>query len=179
MLSNPFINLFFQVNGKCPANLYNRRIKNISDWLFSKQHLPDGSYKGIGLSIWRYNLGAGSSGQGDSSYISDPNRRTESFLNSDGTYNFEKQKGAKWLIKAAKARGLESLIMFCNSPPVGLTDNGKAFSGICGKSNLAAGKEPDFAEYISRSLQHFEKEGIHFDYVSPVNEPEWAWCRAY
>ncbi len=161
------------------VQLWNDSSRTIAaDWLFSKQLLPDGSYKGIGLSVWRYNLGAGSSEQGDSSYIGDPNRRTESFLNSDGTYNFQKQNGAQWLIKAAKARGLENLVMFCNSPPVSLTVNGKAFSGVCGKSNLATGKEPAFAQYISRSLQHFEKEGIHFDYISPVNEPEWTWCRA-
>ncbi len=159
------------------VQLWNDSARNIvADWLFSKEAQPDGSYKGIGLSIWRYNLGAGSSEQGDSSLIGDPYRRAESFLNADGTYNFRKQLGAQWLLKAAKTRGLENLVMFCNSPPVSLTRNGKAFSGICGESNLAPDKVEPFADYITRSLQYFEKEKIHFNYISPVNEPEWGWC---
>ena len=158
-------------------NLWNDSTRNVAaDWLFSKEVRPDGSYTGIGLSIWRYNLGAGSSEQCNSSYISDPYRRTESFLNGDGTYNFHKQSGAQWLLKAAKVRGLENLVMFCNSPPVSLTRNGKAFSGICGESNLAPDKVDAFADYITHSSQYFEKEKIHFDYISPVNEPEWGWC---
>jgi len=148
-----------------------------ADWLFSKGNNQDGSFKGIGLSIWRYNLGAGSSEQGDSSLIGDPYRRTEGFLNSDGTYDFNKQSGAQWMLKAAKARGLENLIMFSNSPPVSLTKNGKAFAEICHESNLATENYDAFVDYISRSLQHFETQKIHFDYVSPVNEPEWGWCQ--
>ena len=158
--------------------LWNDSTRNIAaDWLFSKEVRSDGSYRGIGLSIWRYNLGAGSSEQGDSSYIGDPYRRTESFLNSDGTYNFNKQTGAQWFIRAAKHRGLEYLIMFVNSPPVSLTTNGKSFSGISGKSNLAPDKVDPFADYIVHSITYFEKDNIHFDYISPVNEPQWGWDR--
>ena len=160
------------------VQLWNDSTRNIAaDWLFSKEVRPDGSFKGIGLSIWRYNLGAGSSEQRDSSYIGDPYRRTESFLNADGTYNFHKQTGAQWLLKAAKARGIENLVMFSNSPPVQLTSNGKAFSGISGKSNLAPVKVEAFADYIVHSIQYFEKNKIHFNYISPVNEPQWGWGR--
>jgi len=148
-----------------------------ADWLFSKKQNSDGSFAGIGLSIWRYNLGAGSSEQGDSSYISDPYRRTGSFLNADGTYNWNKQAGAQYMIQAARERGLEKLVMFSNSPPVSLTLNGKAFSGTCGESNLAPEKNRLFADYIVESVKYFEDRGIHFSYVSPVNEPEWGWCR--
>src|SRR5581483_6515289 len=43
----------------------------IADWLFSLDTLPNGSPKGIGLSVWRMNLGAGSAQQADSSSIKD------------------------------------------------------------------------------------------------------------
>jgi O-glycosyl hydrolase len=159
-------------------NLWNDSIRNLAaDWLFSKEKNPDGSFKGIGLSVWRFNLGAGSSEQGDSSYIGNPDRRTESFLNSDGTYNFSKQSGTQGLLKAAKRRGVENLIMFSNSPPVSLTRNGKAFADVCGISNLLPANYEAFAGYITQSLKYFEREKIHFDYISPVNEPEWGWSR--
>jgi O-glycosyl hydrolase len=160
------------------VNLWNDSVRNrAADWLFSKELSPEGSYKGIGLSIWRYNLGAGSSEQGDSSLIGDPYRRTECFLNHDGTYNFREQTGAQWLLKAAKCRGLENLVMFSNSPPVSLTKNGKAFAGTCHESNLLSENDAGFADYITKSLLYYEGQNIHFDYVSPVNEPEWGWCR--
>jgi O-glycosyl hydrolase len=153
--------------------------KNLAaDWLFSKEQNSDGSYRGIGLSLWRYNLGAGSSEQGDSSYISDPYRRTECFLDDDGKYNWNKQSGAQWMIKAGKARGLENLVMFSNSPPVSMTLNGKAFSGTCGESNLSPEKNQLFADYIVQSVKYFEDSNIHFSYVSPFNEPQWGWCRS-
>ncbi|MBK7710832.1 MAG: hypothetical protein IPJ37_07720 [Bacteroidales bacterium] len=148
-----------------------------ADWLFSRGQNPDGSFRGIGLSVWRYNLGAGSSEQGDSSYISDPYRRTWCFLNADGTYDWDKQNGARWMIRAAKERGLEKLVMFSNSPPVSLTRNGKAFSGRCGESNLSSDKNQAFADYIVSSVKYFEGQNIHFNFISPVNEPEWGWCR--
>ena len=158
--------------------LWNDSTRNIAaNWLFSKDARSDGSFNGIGLSIWRYNLGAGSSEQGDSSYIGDPYRRTESFLNPDGTYNFHKQSGTQWFLKAAKSRGLENLVMFVNSPPVSLTSNGKSFTGMSGKSNLAPSKFEAYADYIIHSIRYFEKDKIHFDYISPVNEPQWGWGR--
>jgi O-glycosyl hydrolase len=148
-----------------------------ADWLFSRDQLNDSSYKGIGLSIWRYNLGAGSSEQGDSSYIDDPYRRTQSIIDADGKINIEKQAGTWWMVNEAEKKGIETLIMFSNSPPVYLTKNNKAFSSECGKSNLDSSNYKAFARYISSSLQLSDSEGIHFDYVSPVNEPEWGWCR--
>jgi O-glycosyl hydrolase len=152
--------------------------KNLAaDWLFSRDQNPDGSFRGIGLSLWRYNLGAGSSEQGDSSYISDPYRRTECFLKNDGTYNWNKQIGTQCMLKAAKERGLENLVMFSNSPPVNLTKNGKAFSGTCNESNLSPENNILYADYIVNSLKYFEGRNIHFDFVSPVNEPEWGWCQ--
>ena len=42
----------------------------IADWLFSTETDATGQPKGIGLSLWRFNLGAGSSEQGRESQIS-------------------------------------------------------------------------------------------------------------
>ena len=41
----------------------------IADWLFSMETDANGQPHGIGLSLWRFNLGAGSSEQGRESQI--------------------------------------------------------------------------------------------------------------
>src|SRR5690242_14807210 len=43
----------------------------IADYLFSTDTLQDGTPKGIGLSLWRFNIGGGSYEQGGLSNISD------------------------------------------------------------------------------------------------------------
>jgi len=147
----------------------------VADLLFSKEFNPDGSCKGAGLSIWRYNQGTGSYEQGDSSYIGDSFRRTEMIVRPNGTINPNAQTGTQNILTAAKERGVENLVMFFNSPPVHLTSNGKAFTAVEHVSNLSPSSYGSFAEYIIKSLQYFETKNIHFNYVSPVNEPEWEW----
>lgn len=130
----------------------------------------DGSPKGIGLSLWRFNIGAGSCEQGDSSYIKDPWRREECFLNSDGTYNWNKQAGQQWFLQAARQRGVAYTLGFAVSPPVFMTRNGKAFSPGGKSLNIQNNRLPDYADFLTRVAGHF-----HFNYISPVNEPQWGW----
>lgn len=147
----------------------------IADLLFSTDTTSAGQPKGIGLSLWRYNLGAGSAQQGNQSGIKDEWRRAESFLDADGNYNFEKQASQTWFLKAAKARGVDKFLGFFNSPPIPFTKNGKAFSSD-GSSNISEKSYPAFSHYIAESLKGIrQKTGILFDYVSPVNEPQWDW----
>lgn len=148
----------------------------IADLLFSKEMDAQGNPKGIGLSIWRFNLGAGSMEQGENSKVSDEWRRTECFLNADGTYNWSKQEGQRWFLQAAKKRCVEKYLIFTNSPPVYMTNNGLSFSTQKNKLNLKEGAVPKFADFLVQSIQGLEKnEGIKFDYVSPINEPQWEW----
>lgn len=77
----------------------------VADWLFSTENDDNGKPKGIGLSIWRFNLGAGSEEQGDKAQIQ-PGTRTECFLNADGTYDWSKQKGQLRFLNLAKERGV-------------------------------------------------------------------------
>ena len=148
---------------------------NIADLLFSMDTLKDGSPKGIALSMWRFNIGAGSAEQASQSGIKDEWRRTESFLNTDGSYNWEKQSGQVWFLKAAKNRGVNQFLGFFNSPPVGLTINGKAFASG-GKTNISQEKYDAFANYISNAINGVEQvSGVRLNYISPVNEPQWNW----
>ncbi|TPG40947.1 glycoside hydrolase [Flavobacterium pectinovorum] len=148
----------------------------IADLLFSKELDTDGNPKGIGLSLWRFNLGSGSSEQGDASDIGDEWRRTECFTTDGVTYNMNKQAGQVWFMKAAKERGLEKLLAFTNSAPVYLTQNGKAHATIKEFYNLKDGKMPELADFWATSLDKLKTEqGLTIDYVSPFNEPQYEW----
>ncbi|MDN3581617.1 glycoside hydrolase [Mucilaginibacter flavus] len=149
--------------------------QQIADWLFSTDNNADGSPKGIGLSMWRFNLGAGSTQQGDASGIKDEWRRAESFTNSDGTYNWQNQAAQVWFLEAAKQRGVKQFLGFFNSPPVQFTTNGKAFANE-GKVNIAPDRYDAFAKYIYDVVKGVQKvSGVKFDYISPINEPQWDW----
>jgi O-glycosyl hydrolase len=144
----------------------------VADWLFSKELDTNGQPKGIGLSLWRFNIGAGSAAQDN---IGDEWRREEGFLKDDMTYDWTKQSGQQWFLKAAKERGTERFLAFTNSPPVQLTKNGKAFSDNGSEANIASTNYLPFANYLFTVSKHFKDEGTPFDYISPFNEPQWDW----
>ena len=147
----------------------------IADLLFSRDTDEYGNPKGIGLSIWRFNIGAGSAEQGANSFISDPWRRTECFLNSDGSYNWNKQQGQQWFLGAAKGRGVEKILGFTNSPPVYYTSNGYAFSPGGWHLNIKSDSLVRFADFLATVAEHFSSLGTPIDYISPINEPQWNW----
>ncbi|MDQ0059041.1 glycoside hydrolase [Paenibacillus harenae] len=144
----------------------------VADLLFSRED-------GIGLSAWRFNIGAGST-ETDQAIITNPWRRSEAFKSTeDGEYDWSKQAGQQWFLNAAKERGVDTLIGFVNSPPVWMTKNGHAQpDSTVGSTNLKDGYEDEFAAYLTDVLEHFENEGTHFDYISPINEPTWDWNKA-
>jgi len=153
----------------------------IAELLFSTNH-------GIGLSCWRFNLGAGINHR----TIRDDWRTTESFETAAaGQYDWTRQAGQRWFLRAAKARGVDQFAATVYSPPLRLTRNGLSNSGRDTNSttNLKPGAEDAFAQYLSEVLRHFRDnsdpaEKIAFNYLFPVNEPQWEWqhsqegCRA-
>ena len=150
--------------------------ERIAVLLFSLELEPDGSPAGIGLSSWRFNLGAGSESQGSESGIRDPWRRAETFLRPDGAYDWTRHGGQRWFLRAAEERGVEEFVAFVNSPPISLTRNGKAHSPGGESGNLAPDRYADFARYLRDVVMHVEEaEGVRFDFLSPVNEPQWDW----
>ena len=88
----------------------------------------------------------------------------------------------RWFLRAAKGRGVQQFIATIYSPPPWLTRNGLSNLGSDTNSttNLKPEAEGGFARYITDILMHFrdnpdERERIEFDYVLPVNEPQWGW----
>lgn len=144
--------------------------------LFSSKTDRKGQPEGIGLSIWRFNIGAGSVEQGDSSQIA-PYTRTEYLVNPEGGFNPAKQQGQRRFLRMAKEYGVPTLLGFLNSAPVWLTENGLATNtGRGGTINLRDDSYDDFARYMADVIEGLEKnDGVTLDWISPVNEPDGHW----
>lgn len=153
--------------------------ERVADWLFSTAVGTNGQPQGIGLSLWRFNVGAGSAEQGGASQIADASKRTACFRLADGRYDWSKQAGQRWFLQAAKRRGVEHFLAFCNSAPVCFTANGLANNAGRPKDatyNLKPDRYEAFADFLATVLAELgAREGVRFDAVSPFNEPEWAW----
>lgn len=151
--------------------------EQIATWLFSTENDTEGNPKGIGLSLWRFYIGAGSEEQGDLSKIDDPLRRNECFLLPNGTYDWDKQAGQRNFLQEAKSQGVDQYLGFLYSAPVYWTKNGLATNlGRNGSFNIKEDKYDDFARYVADIIEGLKKnEGIRFNYISPFNEPDGHW----
>ena len=151
--------------------------ENIAELLFSKEIDKNGNPKGIGLSIWRFYIGAGTTEQGEDSNIRNEWRRSESFLDVEGNYDWTKQKGQQWFLNKAQKYGVDQFLAFSISAPVQWTKNGKGYNGSNkdGEINLKAKHYEDYTQFMIEFLKHFKSKGISFDYLSPINEPQWDW----
>lgn len=129
---------------------------------------------GIGLTCYRYNIGAGSADSGKGTYW-DPHRRTHSFETAPLTYDWNKDANAVWFMKKAVDLGVKEVVMFCNSPLERLTMNGTAQVTKGKKENIAQDNYDDFATYVADVAEHFVGEGVPVKFISPINEPQWDW----
>ncbi|MDR1629856.1 MAG: hypothetical protein LBS36_06555 [Oscillospiraceae bacterium] len=141
--------------------------ERISELLYSKEN-------GIGMGIYRYNLGGGSKHSGRGKFPN-PARRAESFDISESEYDWSRDKNAVYMMNRAVRDGAEEVIFFVNSPPERLTKNHKAHSDRAGRENLSKKNYAAFAKYCLDVTEHFLKEGLPVRCLSPVNEPLWVW----
>lgn len=137
--------------------------KNLSALLFSED--------GLQLSGYRYNMGA--SGDKDNTTVSTPGRGVESFLNTDGSYDWQRDGPGVYYLKAAQDAGVGSITFFVNAMPSNLTSDNITTTKTtpCG-SSLSAEQIPRFVEYITTVLAHMVEVGIKMEYISPMNEPD-------
>lgn len=143
----------------------------IAELLFDKE-------KGIGLTSYRYNLGAGSVESRTGTFW-DNHRKAQCFETEPGVYDFTKDENAVWFLKKAVELGVQEVVFFCNSPLVRLTDNGLPHMSEGGsKTNIQPENYDDFANYCYDVIEHFIAEGVPVKFLSPINEPQWDWYNA-
>ena len=149
--------------------------KQIADYLFSQDYDASGNPVGIGLTIWRVNLGAGTLEQTGAD-IQPYQRRAESYMKIDGSgYDWGKCAGHEWFMQAAKERGCNRFILFSNSPLVQYTKNGKGYAPTDNAANLRDDCYDDYADYLVDVTEHLMDKGFNIPYISPVNEPQGDW----
>ncbi len=130
---------------------------------------------GIGLTSYRYNLGAGSAAIESGSYNWD--RRAECFEVSAGVYDFTRDANAQWFLKRVVelTEGEVDIVLFSNSPIIRLTKNRNAQMTPGTKSNIDPENYDDFAKYVFDVAEYFISQGIPVTDISPINEPQWEW----
>ncbi len=149
-------------------------------FLFSDKFDDCGNPEGIGLTMWRFNMGGGTYEQGEASNIQPKKqRRAESMLDKNGKFDFSKAAGQQYLMKKAKEYGCSDFVLFSNTPPVNMTRNGYGFSSDPNVANLQDDKYDDFAEYMVAIAKYFTKEGYNIAFISPCNEPQVSWTKTY
>ena len=143
---------------------------------------------GIGLNIYRYNVGTGSR---DDEYLWNYWSRTDGFLTDVDfktntlTYDFTRDAEAQNCLKIANelAGGDLKVCLFSNSPPVQLTQNGKAYCSYSENhwwdwgmlSNLEEKNYKLYAQFECDVADYFVSQGYNVFDVSPVNEPQFTW----
>ncbi|MBR5202628.1 MAG: hypothetical protein IKW45_05135, partial [Clostridia bacterium] len=139
------------------------------------------SEEGLGLNIYRYNIGAGSK-DNPNTKITDPWRQTESFYvyneeTGEYEYDFTRDASAQKFLDLCLSYGcIDTVVLFANSPHYSMTLNGKAYGNEnWWVSNIAPEKYEAYAEYLVTIAEYFINKGVPVKYISPINEPNWSW----
>lgn len=140
------------------------------------------SEDGLGLNIYRYNVGAGEKDNPNTRLPGNEWRATESFLVYDeatGEYSYDwtKDAAAQTMLEKSLAYGcIDTVVLFANSPHYTMTESGSAAGSYQDNTcNLKGGCADDFAEYMCDVAEYFIEKGVPVKYISPINEPQWSW----
>lgn len=140
------------------------------------------SEEGLGLNIFRYNIGAGERENPNSRLARDSWRSSESFLvyneeTKSYEYDWNQDAGARKILELALSYGcVDTVVLFANSPHYSMTVSGQASGGFTdNQSNLRKDCYDDFVDYFLDITEHFIETGVPVKYISPINEPQWSW----
>lgn len=142
------------------------------------------SEEGLGLNIYRYNVGAGEKENPESRIWDNKNswRAAESFLvynEESGKYEYDwnQDKAAQDMLDLCLSYGcIDTVVLFANSPHYSMCVSGHASGGFePAQSNLKKECYDDFAEYMLDIAEYFIGKGVPVKYISPINEPQWDW----
>lgn len=132
------------------------------------------AFSTLKLNIVRYNIGGGENPNLDNTI---PFRaRIQGFEPNNGVWNWNADANQRWMLKQAVALGANRVVAFANSPPWWMTVSGSATGAVGGGNNLRTDCETNFASYLATVISQLTvRDGAHFDFVTPVNEPSSSW----
>lgn len=140
------------------------------------------SKEGLGLNVYRYNVGAGEKDNPDTRLWRESWRSTESFLvyneeTKEYEYDWSKDANAQKMLDMCLSYGcIDTVVLFANSPHYSMCVSGQASGGLTpAASNLKKDCYDDFAKYMLDIAEYFIEKGVPVKYISPINEPQWDW----
>jgi len=150
---------------------------NVVGGLPNRQTYANLAFSTLKLNIVRYNIGGG-----ENPGITDTlqyRARVPGFEPSAGVWNWNADANQRWILREAVALGANHVEAFANSPPWWMTVSGSV-TGAVGNGghndNLQTAYETTFASYLATVVSHLTaSDGVHFDEVAPMNEPEGPW----
>jgi len=133
---------------------------------------------GIGLNMVRYNIGGGENPT-HTHMDARPGAEMPGFKAIETSpYNWSADENQISILRAAKAKGVDTFEAFSNSAPYWMTINNCASGSADGGNNLKPDYYDDFATYLVDVLKHFRTaEDITFSTIAPLNEPVSTWWR--
>lgn len=148
--------------------------EELAKYLYSKD--------GLGLNIYRYNVGGGVNPE-HNRLDAESWRNTESFLvyNEESgkfEYDFTRDENAqKFLFKSLEYGCIDTVVLFANSPHYSMTKSGEASGSTSPKhkTNLDESQYQAFVDYFLDITEYFISKGVPVKYISPFNEPQWKW----
>ena len=128
------------------------------------------------LNIVRYNIGGGEN-------PNIPNTlqyraKIPGYEPTNGVWNWNADTNQRWILKQAVALGANHVEAFANSPPWWMTISGSVTGAMTNghNDNLQMAYETNFASYLATVVSNLTVlDGINFELVTPMNEPEGPW----
>ncbi|HEX3625938.1 MAG TPA: LamG-like jellyroll fold domain-containing protein [Verrucomicrobiae bacterium] len=142
----------------------------------------DLAFTTLKLNIARYNIGGG---QNPASNMVRQAYRSimPGFEPTNGIWNWNADTNQRWVLQQARARGVNLVDAFANSPPwwmcVSSNVDGNAVVHV---NNLQVNCEINFAIYLATVVSNLTiLDGDQFNYLTPMNEPngsKWSYTNA-
>lgn len=127
------------------------------------------------LNIVRYNIGGGENPAATNT-ITNYSAIMQGFEPTNGVWNGNADANQRWVLRQAVALGVNRVVAFANSPPWWMTVSGSVTGAVGGTNNLQVTYEDAFAVYLATVVSNLTVlDGVHFDFVTPVNEPAASW----
>jgi O-glycosyl hydrolase len=135
----------------------------------------DLAFTQLKLNIVRYNIGGGQNPNG--AEIETFYAAMQGFEPTNGVWDWTADANQRWMLQAALARGVNIVEAFANSPPWWMTYSGSPTGSVGGNTNnLQVAYEDTFAVYLATVISNLTVlDGVHFNYVTPMNEPAATW----
>jgi O-glycosyl hydrolase len=143
----------------------------------NRTQFADLAFTQLKFNIARYNVGGGENPS--LNVLTSYRAKMQGFEPTNGVWNWNADLNQRWMLQAALSRGVNLVDAFANSPPWWMTVSGSVTGAVGGTNNLQTSYETNFVNYMATVVSNLVVlDGVHFNYVTPINEPSGSWAYA-